>query len=127
MRTVSPKAEPIDLTVHGNSTDAAIGLLGGELSQEFAVGLPAPLLIKLRAGWAHDFADTSRSFTAGFEGLPGPAFAIAGVEAPEDAAVVNALASLTLRHSLDLFLRYDGTFASDASVQGGSAGLRFVF
>ena len=123
-------AEAIDLIVHGNSTEAAIGLLGGELSQEFAVGLPAPLLIKLRAGWAHDFADTSRSFTAGFQGLPGPSFAISGVDAPGDAAVINVLASMTLRHSLDLFARYDATFASGSdgtSVQGGSAGFRFVF
>ena len=120
-------AGAIDLIVNGNSTEAAIGLFGWELTQEFAVGLPAPLLVKLRAGWAHDFADTSRSFTAGFAGLPGPAFAISGVEAPDDAAVINALASLTLRRSLDLFLRYDGSFASDASTQGGSAGLRFVF
>ena len=123
-------AGAIDLIVHGNSTEAAIGLLGGELSQEFAVGLPAPLLIKLRAGWAHDFADTSRSFTAGFQGLPGPSFAISGVDAPGDAAVINVLASMTLRHSLDLFARYDATFASGSdgtSVQGGSAGFRFVF
>ncbi len=125
-------AGAIDLFVNGNDTGAAIGLFGGELTQEFAVGLPAPLLVKLRAGWAHDFADTSRGFTAGFQGLPGPTFAIAGVDASGDAAVVNVLASVTVRNSLDIFLRYDATFASDGSaqgtsVQGGSAGLRFAF
>ncbi len=120
-------AGAIDLIVHDNSTQSATGLLGAELSQELPIGLQAPLLVKLRAGWSHDFADLSRSFTAGFQGLPGATFAIAGVEAPQDAAVINALASLTLGRSLDLFLRYDGSFASDASTQGGSAGLRFVF
>lgn len=125
-------AGAIDLIVDGNSTGAAIGLFGGELTQEVAVGLQAPLLVKLRAGWAHDFADTSRSFTAGFQGLPGPTFAIAGVDGTGDAAVINVLASLTVRHSLDVFVRYDATFATDGSandtsVQGGSAGLRFAF
>ncbi|MGE5260394.1 MAG: autotransporter domain-containing protein [Actinomycetota bacterium] len=123
-------AGAIDLNVHGNSSEAAIGLFGGELTQEFGVGLPAPLLVKLRAGWTHDFADTSRSFTAGFVGLPGPSFAISGVNAPDDAAIINVLASLTLKHSLDVYLRYDAAFVSGSdgtSVQGGSAGLRFVF
>jgi len=125
-------AGAIDLIVNGNSTEAAVGLFGGELTQEVAVGLQAPLLVKLRAGWAHDFADTSRGFTAGFQGLPGPTFAIAGVDATGDAAVINVLASLTVRHSLDVFVRYDATFATDGSaddtsVQGGSAGLRFAF
>ncbi len=125
-------AGAIDLIVNGNSTEAAIGLFGGELTQELALGLPAPLQVKLRAGWAHDFADISRGFTAGFEGLPGPTFSIAGVDATRDAAVINVLASMTMRHSLDLYARYDATFATDGSaqgtsVQGGSAGLRFVF
>jgi outer membrane autotransporter protein len=125
-------AGAIDLIVNGNSTEAAVGLFGGELTQEVAVGLQAPLLVKLRAGWAHDFADTSHGFTAGFQGLPGPTFAIAGVDATGDAAVINVLASLTVRHSLDVFVRYDATFATDGSaddtsVQGGSAGLRFAF
>lgn len=124
-------AGAINLIVHDNSTETATGLFGAELTQLLPVGLQAPLLVKLRAGWSHDFADLSRSFIAGFQGLPGPTFAISGVEAPEDAAVINVLASLTIRRSLDLFLRYDAIFASDSaqgtSVQGGSACLRFVF
>jgi hypothetical protein len=35
--------------------------------------------------------------------------------------------SLTVKRSLELYLRYDGAFAEDASVQGGSGGFRFVF
>ncbi len=123
-------AGAIDLTVAGNDTGAAIGLLGGALTQEIGIGLPAPLLVELRAGWTHDFADTSRSFTAGFEGLPGPSFAISGVAAPGDAALINVLATMAVRRSLDLYVRYDAEFANEtngAAVQGGSAGLRLVF
>jgi outer membrane autotransporter protein len=120
-------AGAIDLLVRENTTDSARGILGAELTQALPVGLRAPLLVKLRAGWAHDFADVSRGFTASFEGLPGATFAVVGVDAPRDAAVISLLGSLTMRPSLDVFLRYDAAFASDASTQGGSAGLRFVF
>ena len=45
-------AGAIDLIVHDNSTQSATGLLGAELTQMLPVGLQAPLLVKLRAGWS---------------------------------------------------------------------------
>jgi outer membrane autotransporter protein len=121
-------AGAINLLVEDKNTSSAQSLLGAELTQALPVGLGAPLLLKLRAGWGHELADVSRSFTAGFEGLPGATtFTVDGVNAPRDVAVIELLASLTVRQSFDLYLRYDGAFANDASTQGGSAGLRFVF
>jgi uncharacterized protein with beta-barrel porin domain len=69
----------------------------------------------------------SRGFTASFQGLPGAPFAIVGPDAPRDAAVIGLLGSLSVRNSLELFMRYDAAFASDASTQAGSGGLRFIF
>jgi outer membrane autotransporter protein len=50
-----------------------------------------------------------------------------GVPAPRDAAVIGIGASLAVRQSVDLFLRYDGALASGASTQAGTAGLRVTF
>ncbi|MGZ8416260.1 MAG: autotransporter outer membrane beta-barrel domain-containing protein [Methyloceanibacter sp.] len=123
---VESGAGAINLLIDDQDTGSAQSLIGAELSQVVPLGLAAPLLLKLRAGWGHDFGDLERGFTASFQGLPG-AFAIVGPEAPRDAAVVNVLGSLNLRRSLELYLRYDAAFADDASVQGGSGGFRFVF
>ena len=126
-QTIESGAGAINLVIDGEDTGSAQSLIGAELAQAVPLGLAAPLLLKLRAGWGHDFGDLERSFTASFEGLPGAPFAIVGPDAPRDAAVINVLGSLSIKHSLELYLRYDGAFADDASVQGGSGGFRFLF
>jgi len=120
-------AGAIDLHVQGQTTASARSVLGADLRHALPVGLPAPLLLTLRAGWGHEFADVSRRITASFDGLPGAAFTVNGVRAPRDTAVIGIGASLTVQQSVDLFLRYDGMLASGASTQDGTAGLRVTF
>ncbi len=120
-------AGAINLNVQGQTTASARSVVGAELTHGLPIGLSAPLLLTLRVGWGHEFADTSRTITAGFVGLPGAAFTVNGVPVPRDAAVIGIGASLAIRQSVDLFLRYDGTLASSASMQAGSAGLRVTF
>ena len=120
-------AGAVDLNVQRQVTWSARGILGAELSHDLPVGLPMPLLLTLRAGWAHEFANPSRGVTAGFVGLPGATFTVHGAAVPRDAAVAGIGASLAVQPSIDVFLRYDGALASGASTQAGSAGLRFAF
>lgn len=120
-------AGAINLDVQDQTTASARSVVGAELSHGLPMGLSAPLLLTLRAGWGHEFADVSRTISASFVGLPGAGFTVNGVPVPRDAAVVGIGASLAIRQSVDLFLRYDGTLASRASMQAGSAGLRVTF
>jgi outer membrane autotransporter protein len=120
-------AGAIDLHVRGASTASARGIIGAELTHLVPIGLPEPLLLTLRAGWGHEFANVSRSITASFDGLPGAAFTVHGVPVPRDAALIGIGARLAVRKSVDVFLSYDGSLAGRASTQGGSAGLRLTF
>jgi uncharacterized protein YhjY with autotransporter beta-barrel domain len=120
-------AGAIDLHVQDQTTASARSILGAELTHGLPVGLSAPVLLTLRAGWGHEFANVSRSVMASFDGLPGAAFTVNGAPVPRDAAVIGIGASLSVQQSVDLFLRYDGMLASGASTQGAAAGLRVTF
>lgn len=120
-------AGAIDLNVQGQTTASARSILGAELTHSQPVGLAAPLLLTLRAGWGHEFAPVSRSITASFDGLPGAPFTVSGAAVPRNAAIVTTEAGLAVYQSVDLFVRYDGELASGASMQGAMAGLRLTF
>jgi len=120
-------AGAVDLHVDDNTTGSAFGVFGAEIAYLLPVGLAAPVRLEGRLGWAHEFGDTERAATAFFDGTPSAAsFTVVGASAPRDAAVFGV--GLTLATpSLDLFVRYEGVAGDGASVQGGSAGLRFTF
>jgi outer membrane autotransporter protein len=120
-------AGAIDLNVQSQTTASARSVLGAELTHGLPVGLSAPLLLTLRVGWGHEFADVSRTITASFVGLPGAGFTVNGVRVPRDTAVIGIGASLAVVQSADLFLRYDGALASGASMQAGTVGLHVTF
>jgi uncharacterized protein YhjY with autotransporter beta-barrel domain len=118
-------AGAIDLRVESRTTSSVRSVLGAELTQRFAVGAAA-LQATLRLAWAHDFAATGRSIVASFAGLPGAAFTVQGVRAPQDLAVIGIGLSVPVG-GFDLFLRYDGNVGSDFGVHGGTLGMRVAF
>jgi outer membrane autotransporter protein len=82
---------------------SASSVLGVELSHRLDIGSKWPLLLTLRGGWGHDFADIGRSINASFEGTRGPAFTVNGAPAARDWAVVET--GLTVRvKGVDLFV-----------------------
>jgi uncharacterized protein YhjY with autotransporter beta-barrel domain len=119
-------AGAVNLQVRSQNNASARSILGAELSHGLAVGLPAPLLLTLRSGWGHDFADVNRNITASFEGVPSAIFSTHGAKAARDMGLVGFGASLTLK-SVNLFLRYDGAVAGDYSMHTGTAGLRISY
>jgi outer membrane autotransporter protein len=120
-------AGAVDLNFDDNTTGSAYGVLGAEIAYLLPVGLAAPLRLNGRLGWAHEFGDTERTATAVFDGTPsGAAFTVVGAAAPRDAALFGLGMTLAMP-SLDIFARYEGLAGDGASVQGGSAGLRFIF
>ena len=119
-------AGAINLQVRSQNNASARSVLGAELSHGLSVGLSSPLLLTLRTGWGHEFADVTRNITASFEGLPSARFSTHGAKAPRDLGLVGFGANLALK-SVDLFLRYDGTLAGEFSLHTGTAGLRISY
>jgi outer membrane autotransporter protein len=117
----------VDLHVSNQTTSIAVSTLGAEVAYAIPMWRSAPFRLTARLGWAHDFADTERTATAFLEGTPSAAlFTVNGASAMRDAAVFGFGVTRSLP-GFDLFLRYEGTASSRASVNGGTAGLRFTF
>jgi outer membrane autotransporter protein len=120
-------AGAINLHVQDESVNSAYGVLGTELAYALPAVFAAPLVISGRVGWAQEFGDTERTASAFFDGTPSAAtFTVTGAAVPGNAVVFGAGLALAAP-GFDLFARYDGATGDDASVHGGSAGLRFVF
>ncbi len=119
-------AGTISLNVHSRSTASALGVLGAELTYDLPLGLAAPLDISARAGWAHDYAAVNRKIAANFQGTPDSSFTASGARWPRNAAAIGVRFSLPLQPA-NLFIRYDGALASNASIHSATAGLLFAF
>jgi outer membrane autotransporter protein len=119
-------AGAVSLNVDGDTTGSALGILGAELVYGLPVGLAAPLQLSGRLGWAHELADTQRTATAFFQGVPGTSFTVDGASVPRDTALFGLGMTLAMP-AFNLFARYDGSAGGGSTIQGGSAGVRLVF
>ncbi|WP_026606563.1 autotransporter outer membrane beta-barrel domain-containing protein [Methylocapsa acidiphila] len=116
----------IDLNVKSRTAALALSTLGVELAYDLSLGLAAPLDFSARAGWAHDFADVNRSVTASLEGTPDASFSVNGARWPRNAAAIGARFSLPTP-AANLFVRYDGALASNASIHSATVGALITF
>jgi uncharacterized protein with beta-barrel porin domain len=119
-------AGAVSLNVDGNTTGSALGIVGAEVAYGLPVGFSAPLQLSARVGWARELADTRRTATAFFAGVPGTSFTVDGASVPRDSALFGLGMTLAMP-SFNLFVRYDGSAGGGAMIQGGSAGVRLVF
>jgi|GEM_PF-2524275 len=118
-------AGAINLEIGGQTLTSAQGMLGAELAHRFDLGLGAPLGLSLRAAWSHDVGDTDRSFDGRFEGSDAE-FTVDGAHAPRDLARIGVGITLAAQE-MNLFLRYDGSFADSYRSQAATGGLRVSF
>lgn len=118
-------AGAVNLEIGGRTVTSAQGMLGAELAQRFDLGLGAPLGLTLRAAWSHDVGDTDRSFDGRFEGSDAE-FTVDGARAPRDQARIGVGVTLAAQ-AVNLFLRYDGSFADGYRSQAATGGLRVSF
>jgi autotransporter-associated beta strand protein len=120
-------ASLLDLAVAPQTTTSVRSTLGVDLAGAIEVGARAPLALKLRLGWMHEYADTSRPITAAFAGAPTGAFTVLGAAPPRDSALVGLSASLAVSQSTSLYLGYDGELGGGADNHALTAGLRIVW
>ncbi|HEY4135674.1 MAG TPA: autotransporter domain-containing protein [Alphaproteobacteria bacterium] len=120
-------AGELDLAVAGETTEALRSIFGLQLDHDADVGLASPLALLGRVGWVHDYADTARPVTAGFDAAPGSGFTVQGAEMNRDSALIGLGLAARLDDGVTLSLRYDGTLNAADSSHAVSASLNFTW
>jgi outer membrane autotransporter protein len=114
----------LNLRVRDQSASSVKSTVGARVTMDVPVGA---LLVTtdLSAGWAHEYAPTSRSTVAAFAGAPAAGFQVAGAKVPGDSAQIGFGLATAVFANTSLYAHYDGDLASGASSNAVSAGLRF--
>ena len=112
-------ANSLNLTVAQQMTTSLRTTVGADLA-----GTIGPMLLGLRLGWLHEYADTSRPMTAAFAGAPAAGFTVYGATPQRDSAVIGFQASARVADSTSIYLRYDGEIASGSDNHTLNLGLR---
>jgi fibronectin-binding autotransporter adhesin len=112
-------AGPFGLIVAQQTTNSLRSTLGVELA-----GMADAVALRLRLGWAHEFADAVRPFSAAFQAAPGFGYTIFGASVPSDSAVLGLEIRRSIAPATDLYLRYDGEAGAIASSHLGTVGVR---
>jgi uncharacterized protein with beta-barrel porin domain len=125
---VESGANGLDLAIEGQTTSSLRGILGAGIAKASDLtGWENPLSLQLRAGWAHEFADTDRAVTASFAGAPGAAFTVQGAESGRDSALVALAAQTALSADSRIFLRYDGDLDGSDNAHSVTGGIRIIW
>jgi outer membrane autotransporter protein len=120
-------AGAFDLAVGGQSTSSVRSSLGGRFDR--AIELDDALIFDagLTLGWAHEFADTSRSVNASFAGVPGSSFVLQAAAPRRDSALVGVGVATKLAPQASLYLRYDGDIDGHDDTHAVIGGLRLTW
>ena len=117
-------AQSLSLNVAGQTTSSLRTVLGAQLGGAMELGWRDKLNARLRLGWSHEFADTSRPVTASFVGAPGNFFTTYGASPQRDGAVVGLAADTVIADGTSLYLRYEADIAGQDSTHALTAGVR---
>lgn len=114
------------LRVAGGSNDVARTELG--VAMDVMGGRVAGASIRgtARLGWAHYVARDAAA-TVGFSSLPGTSFQVQGARPDPDAILVGAGLDAQLTPQLSLGARFEGEFARETRIAGGTLLMRYSF
>lgn len=108
------------------TTTGVRGILGLQLSGTAVLADALSLWLAARAGWAHDYADLSGSFTANFLGKPDTSFTVLGPTPDRNAATVGVSANVLLK-AAQAFFNYDANLSQSYATHSMTLGLRIRF
>jgi len=117
-------AGALSLTVAAQTTGSARSVLGAELAGAFGAEDREKLVVQMRLGWAHEYADTTRPVTAAFAGAPGANFTVFGAAPQRDTATLSLAANTPVAQGVSLYARYDGDVGNGISSHALNGGLR---
>ncbi len=118
-------ADGANLVVGSRSTESLLSELGlratAHIRREEYVISPSVAL-----AWMHDFQIDDHSITAGFAGAPGTSFTLAGLDAAQDRARIDAGVGVR-RGNVSASLQYFGELGDDYQAHGIMASIGFSF
>lgn len=120
-------ANSLNLTVAQQTTNALRSTFGVDLGGAVDAGWHEKLSFRVRLGWAHEFADTSRPVTAAFAGAPGFGFTVLGAAPRRDSAVLGLGLDTAVGAATSIYARYDGEVGGSSDSHVFSAGLRMTW
>jgi len=120
-------ADSLNLTVAQQTTNALRSTFGVDLGGAIDTGWQEKLAFRVRLGWAHEYADTSRPMTATFAGAPGFGFTVLGAAPQRDNAVLGLALNTAISASTSIYSRYDGEVVGGSDNHVFSAGLRMTW
>jgi len=120
-------ADSLNLTVAQQTTNALRSTFGVDLGGALDTGWREKLAFRVRLGWAHEYADTSRPTTAAFAGAPGFGFTVLGAAPQRDSAVLGLALDTGIATSTSIYARYDGEVGGSSDAHVFSAGLRMTW
>lgn len=114
------------LLVAGQQVNSLQTTLGSGLAKSFGTGSATPLTLTVKAGWAHEFAETGRPVTAAFASAPDQEFTVQGASVNRNTAVVSTGLSMATGKA-NVFIRYDGQYGSLQSSNAITGGIVFTW
>jgi autotransporter-associated beta strand protein len=100
--------------------------LGGRFDFGATMIGAATLSWRARAAWAHDYS-SAPSIGAAFQALPGSNFAVIGAQRARDAALLSIGPEMSFGRGWSLRAKFDGEFAGNSQIYGGTGTLRYTW
>jgi outer membrane autotransporter protein len=120
-------AQSLNLSVAQQTTSSLRSVIGAQLGGSMDLGWREKLLMQLRLGWSHEYADTARPVTATLAGAPAMPFTTFGVSPTRDGVVLGVSANTAIAEATSLYLRYEGDISGQDSAHAITAGLRMTW
>ncbi len=120
-------AQSLNLSVAQQTTNSLRSVIGAQLGGSMDLGWREKLLMQLRLGWSHEYADTARPVSATLAGAPATPFTTFGVAPQRDGVVLGLSANTAIAEATSIYLRYEGDISGQDSAHALTAGVRMTW
>ncbi|MBI2738791.1 MAG: autotransporter domain-containing protein [Rhodospirillales bacterium] len=120
-------AQSLNLSVAQQTTNSLRSVIGAQLGGSMDLGWREKLLMQLRLGWSHEYADVGRPVTATLAGAPAMPFTTFGISPQRDGVVIGLSANTAIAEATSIYLRYEGDISAQDSAHAITAGVRMTW
>ena len=101
-------AQSLNLTIAQQTTNSLRSVIGAQIGGSMDLGWREKLVLQLRLGWSHEYADVGRPVSATLAGAPAMPFTTFGVSPQRDGVVLGLAANTAIAEATSIYLRYEG-------------------
>ncbi len=120
-------AQSLNLSIAQQTTNSLRSVIGAQIGGSMDLGWREKLLMQLRLGWSHEYADVGRPVTATLAGAPAMPFTTFGVSPQRDGVVLGLSANTAIAEATSIYLRYEGDISGQDSAHALTAGVRMTW